>query len=314
MDEREQRDREINLALESIDRLIKGNETENELKNETEIKQNEIGDGENIDDIIILVKSIDVEEAIRKGKGASFVNLEERTDFAAQLDEIESRVDDARAEEVEDEENDIRLDPRMPTEGRERFLKARCRVMQDEINRLQKELQNSNEKFHSHRRKNQEKDEHINRIEKQNEKQRKELDKARLVIEKETSKAAESEKRFRELKREFDETRIKNKKTKNNQNDVRLQRALDEIQKHKNELAEALRKNREIGEIKKSEFTEIEKEKNKSKKINSELKTIIQKQSKLVEVLRKKCAHLEAARVLEFTEQEFMKTLDWQNE
>ena len=43
-------------------------------------------------------------------------------------------------------------------------------------------------------------------------------------------------------------------------------------------------------------------EKNKTRKINSELKSIIQKQAKLIEVLRKKCAHLEAARVLEFTE------------
>ena len=54
-------------------------------------------------------------------------------------------------------------------------------------------------------------------------------------------------------------------------------------------------------------------EKNKTRKINGELKSIIQKQSKLVEVLRKKCAHLEAARVLEFTEDEFMKALDWAN-
>ena len=43
-------------------------------------------------------------------------------------------------------------------------------------------------------------------------------------------------------------------------------------------------------------------EKNKTRKINTELKSIIQKQAKLIEVLRKKCAHLEAARVLEFTE------------
>ena len=53
-----------------------------------------------------------------------------------------------------------------------------------------------------------------------------------------------------------------------------------------------MRKNRDIGEVKKAEFSEVEKEKSKLKKVNVELKTIIQKQSKLVEVLRKKCAHL----------------------
>jgi len=85
---------------------------------------------------------------------------------------------------------------------------------------------------------------------------------------------------------------LKNKKQKVSQNDVRLQRALEEVKKYKNELNDALRRNRDIGEVKKHEYSEIEKEKNKFKKINSELKIIIQKQSKLVEVLRKKCAHL----------------------
>merc|ERR1711953_525797 len=84
-----------------------------------------------------MVKSIDIDKAIRDNKSKPIVNLDERTDFAAQLEEIESRVDYVRAGEVADEENDIRLDPRMPLEGRERFLKARCRVMQDEINHLQ---------------------------------------------------------------------------------------------------------------------------------------------------------------------------------
>ena len=64
------------------------------------------------------------------------------------------------------------------------------------------------------------------------------------------------------------------------------------MKKYKNELNDALRRNRDIGEVKKHEYGEVEKEKNKFKKINSELKIIIQKQSKLVEVLRKKCAHL----------------------
>ena len=48
-------------------------------------------------------------------------------------------------------------------------------------------------------------------------------------MEKEASRASDAEKRFREMKRELDDVKVKNKKTKNNQNDVRLQRALDEV-------------------------------------------------------------------------------------
>jgi len=301
MDEREKRDAEINKALEEAQKLIQGSDT-------VQIQNHE----DDIDDIINMVKSIDVDKALNEKK--VIVDLDERTDFAAQLEEIESRVDDTQMDEAEINEDDIRLDPRMPREGRERFLRARCRVLQDEVNRLQKEYQLTNDKWHQARRQAQDRAEHITKLEKSNEKQRKDFDKLKVASEKEISKATEAEQKFQSIKRELDDIKLKNKKQKVSQNDVRLQRALEEVKKYKNELNDALRRNRDIGEVKKHEYSEVEKEKNKFKKINSELKIIIQKQSKLVEVLRKKCAHLEAARVLEFTEEEFMKALDWQNE
>ena len=39
-----------------------------------------------------------------------------------------------------------------------------------------------------------------------------------------------------------------------------------------------------------------------------------QKQLKLVEVLKKQKLHIEAAKLLSFTEDEFIKTLDWGTE
>jgi len=302
MDEREKRDAEINKALEQAQRLIQGSDIPTQVQNHED----------DIDDIINMVKSIDVDKALNEKK--IIVDLDERTDFAAQLEEIESRVDDTQMDEAEINEDDIRLDPRMPKEGRERFLRARCRVLQDEVNRLQKEYQLTNDKWHQARRQAQDRAEHITKLEKSSEKQRKDFDKLKIASEKEISKATEAEQKFQSIKRELDDFKLKNKKQKVSQNDVRLQRALEEVKKYKNELNDALRRNRDIGEVKKHEYSEVEKEKNKFKKINSELKIIIQKQSKLVEVLRKKCAHLEAARVLEFTEEEFMKALDWQNE
>ena len=52
MDEREKRDAEINKALQSIEGLIKGGSIDQSLTEPT----TEIGDGENIEDIINMVK------------------------------------------------------------------------------------------------------------------------------------------------------------------------------------------------------------------------------------------------------------------
>ena len=61
------------------------------------------------------------------------------------------------------------------------------------------------------------------------EKQRKELDRQKLALDRETTKAVDNEKRAITLKRELDDFKQKSKKQKVNQNDVRLQRALVEV-------------------------------------------------------------------------------------
>ena len=53
------------------------------------------------------------------------LEIDERVDFAAQLEEIESKVTEDLIDHTEIDENELKLDPRMPKEGRERFLRAR---------------------------------------------------------------------------------------------------------------------------------------------------------------------------------------------
>lgn len=118
-----------------------------------------------------MVRSIDVESAIRKN---NIIDLDERTEFAAHLEEIESKVD---LSDIAQHEQDIHVDPRVPVEGRERFLRARCRVLQEEVTRLQKETQTTTEKYQKARRELQEKSDQVTKLEKMTDRQRKDFDK-----------------------------------------------------------------------------------------------------------------------------------------
>ena len=149
-------------------------------------------------------------------------------------------------------------------------MRARCRVLQEEVNRLQKQLQTSQEKAAKSRKDQQEKTETLSRLEKSHEKQRKELDKLKSrkfyikislcqnnkqysyftdfsELSTESSKREIAEKEAQKLKRDVEELKRaeKVKKPGSKQNDIRLQRALDEVQKYKSEMAELVRKNRD---------------------------------------------------------------------
>jgi len=293
------RDQEINKALSLANDILNEDPKPDP---ETQVTHN---DSDDMDTLIELVKSVDVEPAIR----GNLVDLDDRTQFAAQLDEIESRVD---LENYRDRDQ-ITVDQRIPAEGRERFLKARVTVLEEEVNKLQKELQRTSDKLHKAKREAQTNGESTEFLTKQNEKLKKDLTKSKNVASDATKEKEDAARELKLVRRELDDFKRAKKtvKPKHQQNDVRLQRALEEVQKYKSEIAEMARKHKDDGVVAKSQYNEACNETARQKKLVAEYKSVIQKQSKLVEVLRNKCTHLEAARVLDFSEQDFMRVLDW---
>ena len=95
--------------------------------------------------------------------------------------------------------------------------------------------------------------------------------------------------------------------------ELRLDRAVEEIEKYKNLLSAERAKVSENSNFDKETFSNMSNENKVLQKQKSELINAYKKQMKLIDVLRKQKLHLEASRMLNFTQEEFMKVLDWKN-
>jgi len=91
---------------------------------------------------------------------------------------------------------------------------------------------------------------------------------------------------------------------------IRLNRALEDAEKYKNLLARYQSENKNSSELFNAEMANLKKENRVLIKQKNELLSAFRKQLKLIDILKKQKIHLEAAKVLQFTESQFIKTLD----
>ncbi|ETK75130.1 hypothetical protein F441_18602 [Phytophthora nicotianae CJ01A1] len=91
--------------------------------------------------------------------------------------------------------------------------------------------------------------------------------------------------------------------------DVRLNRALEELEKVKAQLQDE-RKNHDEQMVTKADYDQIVRDNKKLDKQKGELLAAFKKQMKLIDLLKRQRVHMEAAKMLSFTEAEFSKTLE----
>ncbi|XP_077569648.1 testis-expressed protein 9 [Stigmatopora nigra] len=93
--------------------------------------------------------------------------------------------------------------------------------------------------------------------------------------------------------------------------ELRLTRALDEVERLKSELHQTKQIHKEKNSEEQQTQETLQTENKMLKKQKGELIVGLKKQLKLIDVLKRQKMHLEAAKLLSFTEEEFMKALDW---
>ena len=97
----------------------------------------------------------------------------------------------------------------------------------------------------------------------------------------------------------------------NKTKDLQLKRASEQINKLKVQLAEAVAASSENSGSGQGQIEALKTRNKVLEKQRSDLVDAFKKQMKLIDVLKRQKVHIEAARLLNFTETEFMKTLDW---
>lgn len=93
----------------------------------------------------------------------------------------------------------------------------------------------------------------------------------------------------------------------------RLHRTLEEMDRLRTELKQARQDYKNQADLEKKKIEEVMAENRQMEKQKSELLNAFKKQMKLIDVLKKQKMHLEASKALNFTEEEFMRALDWGN-
>ncbi|TRY82077.1 hypothetical protein DNTS_006696 [Danionella cerebrum] len=254
---------------------------------------------------------------------------------------IEDRVgEDLSEEQVQD---DI-----MPSAGHEmgaeaqiRFLKAKLRVMQEELNRLSFECNNKDDENGRLSCKLKDLEEERARLQKSANIQQTQVEKQRALADESSrryygtaarsrahctwpsgtdifgthtsahDRDIESEAGTRIAELESMKRNHKQATSSHGATEVRLNRALEEVEKTKTQLTKLKQSSKDSSSQEHKQMETLQAENRKLERQKAELIAGFKKQLKLIDVLKRQKMHLEAAKLLSFTEEEFMKALDW---
>nr|XP_022312330.1 testis-expressed protein 9-like [Crassostrea virginica] len=201
----------------------------------------------------------------------------------------------------------------MGTEATIRFLKAKLRVMQEEVDRLSQECNKKDEANSGLSSRIKELEDERGRLHRTNASQQSQMDKYKKIAEEARSKSESTEGQLAAVRKELDQLKRQQKQQTTSQSatEVRLNRALEEIEKYKEQLSRHKSSSKESTEQERKRLDQLVADNKRLEKQKNELMAGFKKQLKLIDVLKRQKMHIEAAKMLSFSEEEFVKALEW---
>ncbi|CAF0742883.1 unnamed protein product [Adineta steineri] len=201
----------------------------------------------------------------------------------------------------------------MGSEAKIRFLKARLRVMQEELERMQTECTRREEENERVNLKVKESDDDRTRLNRVITTLQDQLEKYKKMSSDTKSKLDTTEVELNSLRKEYDQTKRQTKKQQQDQTqtDTKLNRALEEAERYKQQLNKMQQTTKDASEQDKKKIEQLTNENRRLEKQRLELMNAFKRQLKLIDILKKQKLHLEASKMLQFAEEEFCKAIEW---
>ncbi|XP_071344454.1 testis-expressed protein 9 isoform X4 [Trachinotus anak] len=194
-----------------------------------------------------------------------------------------------------------------------RVLKAKLRIMQEELDQLSCEYYKKDDENAKLSAKIKEIEEDRARLQKTTSIQKTQIEKHRALAEESAKKCDGLQLQVSGLHKEIENLNRSNKQAAavHSTVEVRLNRALEEVERLKTQLNKTKQMNEDKISVEHQSKENLLAENKMLKKQKAELIVGFKKQLKLIDILKKQKMHFEAAKLLSFTEDEFMKALDW---
>ncbi|RMB94416.1 hypothetical protein DUI87_29227 [Hirundo rustica rustica] len=231
------------------------------------------------------------------------------------ISKVEEKLKKGVLPDCQDDDIIPRVGNEMGAEAQIRFLKAKLRVTQEDLANLVFECRKKDDENQNLEARLKDTEEENSRLQRTISLQQSQTEKYKMLSQEANKKTEGLQQEVTALEKELENLKRAQKQAAAAQSatEVRLNRALEEVEKYKVELDKLKQSNKDVANQELKTIEELKTENKKLQKQKGELITGFKKQLKLIDILKRQKMHIEAAKMLSFTEEEFMKALEWGN-